>query len=144
MTVSALLVACGDDMPKVELPDIDTSNPLLATLCGGVFIGGAIGLVVKNEASTGGMDIPPLVLNKKLGIPISVAMYGFDCIILLMQTFYTDIEYVLYGLFLVLCYTFVLDKTLLIGKKQIQVLIVSKEYELIKQAIIQETRLKPI
>ena len=30
MTVSALLVACGDDMPKVELPDIDTSNPLLA------------------------------------------------------------------------------------------------------------------
>ena len=115
-----------------------TSNPLLATLCGGVFIGGAIGLVVKNEASTGGMDIPPLVLNKKLGIPISVAMYGFDCIILLMQTFYTNIEYVLYGLFLVLCYTFVLDKTLLIGKKQIQVLIVSKEHEAIKQSIIKE------
>ena len=115
-----------------------TSNPLLAALCGGVFIGGAIGLVVKNEASTGGMDIPPLVLNKKLGISISVAMYGFDCLILLMQTFYTNIEYVLYGLFLVLCYTFVLDKTLLIGKKQIQVLIVSKEHEAIKQSIIKE------
>lgn len=31
MTVSALLGACaGDDMPKVQLPEIDTSNPLLA------------------------------------------------------------------------------------------------------------------
>ena len=31
MTVSALLGACaGDDMPKVQLPEIDTNNPLLA------------------------------------------------------------------------------------------------------------------
>ena len=31
MTASALLAACtGDDMPKVQLPEIDTSNPLLA------------------------------------------------------------------------------------------------------------------
>ena len=31
MTVSALLGACaGDDMPKVQLPEIDTTNPLLA------------------------------------------------------------------------------------------------------------------
>ncbi len=31
MTASALLVACaGDDMPKVQLPEIDTNNPLLA------------------------------------------------------------------------------------------------------------------
>ena len=31
MTVSALIGACaGDDMPKVELPEIDTNNPLLA------------------------------------------------------------------------------------------------------------------
>ena len=31
MTISALLGACaGGDMPKVELPAIDTSNPLLA------------------------------------------------------------------------------------------------------------------
>ena len=31
MTLSALLSACaGDDMPKVQLPEIDTTNPLLA------------------------------------------------------------------------------------------------------------------
>ena len=33
MTVSALLGACtGDDMPQVQLPEIDTTNPLLLCL----------------------------------------------------------------------------------------------------------------
>ena len=32
-------------------------------------------------ASTGGMDIPPLVLNKKTGISTTVLINGFDCII---------------------------------------------------------------
>lgn len=115
-----------------------TTNPLLASICGGILIGVAIGIVVKNNASTGGMDIPPLILNKKYGIPVSVGMYGFDFVILLLQIFYTNIEFVLYGLFLVLCYTIVLDKTLLIGKHQIQVFIVSKQYEKIRKAIIQQ------
>lgn len=115
-----------------------TSDPLLASICGGILLGVAIGIVVKNNASTGGMDIPPLVLNKKFGLSVSVAMYGFDFCILLLQMFYTNIEYVLYGIFLVLCYTFILDKTLLIGKKQIQVLIVSKYHEEIKQKIFSD------
>ena len=29
------------------------------------FVGGGLGLVLRIGASTGGMDIPPLVLNKK-------------------------------------------------------------------------------
>jgi len=73
-----------------------TTDPLLASLCGGVLIGIAIGIVVKNNASTGGMDIPPLVLNKKMGLSVSVGMYGFDVCILLLQTFYTIIEYVIW------------------------------------------------
>lgn len=43
-----------------------------------LLIGVAIGLVIRCGASTGGMDIPPLILNKKLGIPISISMYAFD------------------------------------------------------------------
>ena len=51
----------------------------------GIIGAGRIRLVIRCGASTGGMDIPPLILNKKLGIPISVSMYGFDFIILLGQ-----------------------------------------------------------
>lgn len=115
-----------------------TNDPLLASICGGILIGLAIGIVVKNNASTGGMDIPPLVVNKKYGVSVSIAMYAFDFAILLLQMFYTNIEYVLYGIFMVLIYTVVLDKALLIGTKQIQVMIVSKYHEEIKQKIISD------
>lgn len=115
-----------------------TTDPLLSALLGGVMIGSAIGIVIKCNASTGGMDIPPLVLNKKLGIPVSVSMYAFDFLILLMQVFYTDKEMVLYGVVLVATYTIVLDKVLVVGKAQTEVMIVSKEYEKINEAIIHE------
>lgn len=115
-----------------------TTDPLLSALLGGVMIGSAIGIVIKCNASTGGMDIPPLVLNKKMGIPVSLSMYAFDFMILLMQVFYTDKEMVLYGIVLVAVYTFVLDKVLVVGKAQTEVMIVSKDYEKINNAIIHE------
>lgn len=115
-----------------------TNDPLLSALFGGVMIGSAIGIVIKCNASTGGMDIPPLVLNKKMGIPVSASMYVFDFLILLLQVFYTDKEMVLYGIVLVATYTIVLDKVLVIGKAQTEVMIVSKEFEKINEAIIYE------
>ena len=115
-----------------------TTDPLLAALLGGVMIGVAIGLVIKCNASTGGMDIPPLIINKKTGIPVSVSMYAFDFLILLMQVFYTNREMVLYGIVLVATYTIVLDKVLVVGKAQTEVMIVSKEYEQINDMIIHE------
>lgn len=115
-----------------------TTDPLLSALLGGVMIGSAIGIVIKCNASTGGMDIPPLVLNKKMGIPVSLSMYAFDFMILLMQVFYTDKEMVLYGIVLVAVYTIVLDKVLVVGKAQTEVMIVSKDYEKINNAIIHE------
>lgn len=115
-----------------------TTDPLLAAILGGVLIGSAIGIVIKCNASTGGMDIPPLVINKKIGIPVSVSMYAFDFMILLMQVFYTDKEMVLYGIVLVATYTIVLDKVLVVGKAQTEVMIVSKEYNKINETIIHE------
>ena len=41
-----------------------TTDPVLCTVFGGLCIGTAIGIVIRTGASTGGMDIPPLVLNK--------------------------------------------------------------------------------
>ena len=45
---------------------------------------------------------------------------------------------VLYGIVLVATYTLVLDKVLVIGKAQTEVMIVSKEYEKINDAIMNE------
>lgn len=114
-----------------------TSDGTIAAIYAGVMIGVAIGIVFKAGASTGGMDIPPLVINKMTGLPVSAVMYAFDCLILLLQVTFAEKEQVLLGLLLVFLYTFVLDKVLFMGQTKTQVKIVSEKYEEINQMIIQ-------
>lgn len=115
-----------------------TNDTVLSTIFGGLMIGFAIGIVIRAGASTGGMDIPPLVLNKKFGLPVSVLLYLFDFTILLMQMLFSNKDQILYGILLVMIYTIVLDKVLLLGTTQTQVKIISKEYSKINKAVISE------
>ena len=112
-----------------------TDDPMLCTVCGGLLIGFGIGVVIRGGASTGGMDIPPLILNKKFGIPVSVLLYGFDFTILILQMTFSDKEQILYGILLVLIYTVVLDKLLMMGSSQVQVKILSSQHERINEEI---------
>lgn len=112
-----------------------TDDRMLATVCGALMIGFGIGVVIRAGASTGGMDIPPLVLNKKFGLPISGMLYAFDVIILLLQMTFSDKESIVYGILLVLIYTITLDKILLMGSTRTQVKIITKKYEEINHLI---------
>jgi len=102
-----------------------TDDLLLCTIFSGLGIGAALGIVIRAGASTGGMDIPPLVLRKLAHIPVSVSMYAFDVCILLAQALIRPAENILYGIVLVMIYTIVLDKMLLIGRTRTEVKIVS-------------------
>ena len=112
-----------------------TDDMMLATLFAGAGIGIGLGLVIQAGASTGGMDIPPLVIEKKLGFPVSVSLYLFDFCILILQIFISDREQVLYGILLVVLYTVILDRLLINGKRQIQLKIISPEYQQINKKI---------
>ncbi len=123
-----------------QIPELRgmTNDTMLSVICGGIMIGFGIGIVIRVGASTGGVDIPPLVLNKKFSIPVSVSLYVIDFSILLLQMLFSNREQVLYGILLVLIYTVVLDKVLLLGKSQLQVKIVSEKYEEINDMIINQ------
>ena len=122
---------------RVEFFNHLTDDPLLGTICAGLLIGVGLGIVIRAGASTGGMDIPPLILNKKLGISVSVGLYAFDFAVLLGQMMFRDTEKSLYGIILVVIYTVVMDKVLVSGKSRMQVKIVSDHYEEINRAIQQ-------
>lgn len=112
-----------------------TRDPMLCAVFAGLMIGFALGVVIKAGASTGGMDIPPLVLKKRLNIPVSVTMYIADFAILIAQMAFGDKERILYALVMVMIYTIVLDKVLMMGVKQVQVKIISERFEEISQTI---------
>ena len=115
-----------------------TQDLFLCTIFSGLGIGSSLGIVIRAGASTGGMDIPPLVLKHYLRIPVSISMYVFDFCILLVQAVGNPPEKVMYGLILVMTYTLVLDKLMLMGTTRTEVRIVSKHAQKIREAIISE------
>ena len=111
---------------------------LLCVLFGGILVGVAIAMVVRAGSSTGGMDIPPLLLQKFAGIPVSRSLYAFDLFIIAGQTVLVAPDMLLYGVLMVLVYTVVIDKLMAQGDAQIQLQIVSEESDAIRRAILQD------
>lgn len=115
-----------------------TDDKLMAAIYAGLLMGAGIGLVIKVGGSTGGMDIPPIILHKLFGLSIPVMISVGDILLLLVQAFYSSTEQMLYGILVVMLTSIVIDKVLIMGQKQTQVMVISPEYERINQAIHQK------
>ena len=115
-----------------------TDDKLMAAIYAGLLMGAGIGLVIKVGGSTGGMDIPPIILHKLFGLSIPVMIYVGDTALLLIQAIYSSTEQVLYGILVVLLNSIVMDKVLIMGQKQTQVVVISPQYEKINQMIHQQ------
>ena len=124
-----------DGMLGIEALGHITSDRLLAAIFGGALVGMGLGIVMRLGGSTGGMDIPPLILNKKFRSPVAVTMYCFDVLILMSQVLFTGGEEILYGILSVLLTSFMVNQVLVFGAGDVQVLIISKEYEKINEII---------
>ena len=87
-----------------------TDDLVLNTVFAGFGIGISLGITIRAGASTGGMDIPPLVLNKWFHLPVSSTMMA-------------------------IIYTVVLDKVLMLGTTRTEVKIISAKSDEICAAI---------
>lgn len=113
-----------------------TEDLLLNTLFSGLGLGASLGIVIRAGASTGGMDIPPLVLKKLFHIPVAASLWAFDfCIMLSQMTFHKG-EDLLYGILLLMVISFALNKVLLMGTSKTEVKIVSHQAAQIRDAIL--------
>ena len=113
-----------------------TEDLFLNALFGGMGLGLSLGIVVRAGASTGGMDIPPIILEHYFKIPISATLWGFDFLILLSQMSFHPMEDLLYGVLLILAISITLNKIMLLGTSRTEVKIVSEKSELLRQAIL--------
>lgn len=123
---------------KIAGDYVVTNDIFLCTLFGGICIGTSIALVIRAGASTGGMDIPPLILNKFFRVPVAASLYVADCLILALQAVFNDRDKILYGIVLVFAYSIILDKLLMLGTNKMQIKVVSDRSEDIRKAIMAE------
>ena len=114
-----------------------TDNILLNTIFAGMGLATGLGIVIRAGASTGGMDIPPLVLKKYLGIPVAMSLWVFDLFIMSAQMFFHPLEDLLYGIILLIVISTTLNKVMMLGVTKTQVKIISEKSDALRQAILE-------
>ena len=136
---SSLFYPIALEILNTTLGDVQiTQNLLLNTLYAGLGLGCSLGMVIRGGASTGGMDIPPLVLKKLLNIPVTVSLWTFDFCIMLSQMTFHPAEDLLYGVLLLMVISFALNKVLLMGTSRTEVKIVSSKADDLRIAILSQ------
>ena len=74
-----------------------TDNLLLSAILAGTLAGAGVGLVMRAGASTGGLDIPPLILSKFTGISVGKFMLMMNSVILVLQVPFSQPRQIFYG-----------------------------------------------
>ena len=121
---------------RVPVLDLD---PILASLYGGLLGGMGVGMALRTGASTGGMDIPPLIVHQLTHIEIAKLVLITDALTVLLGAFTYGLEAVLIGFVSVWASSVAIDKVLMFGGQQAKAIqIISDQYEQIIERIHSE------
>ena len=115
-----------------------TQDILLNVVFAALGLGVSLGMVIRGGASTGGMDVPPLILKKYLHIPVSSSLWVFDFCIMISQLLFHTLEDLLYGILMILILSFTLNRVMLMGTSRTEVKIVSPKADAIRDAILSQ------
>ena len=129
-----LIMAVFEQLPIDTL--FANENPLLCAIFCALIAGLGIGIVVRAGGSTGGMDIPPIILNRFTGIPVGTWLLIFDSVIVIAQVCFNGLDGLLCSLLIIVLMSFIINKTIVTGEQKVQIIIISPAYEQIRQEIL--------
>lgn len=109
---------------------------LTCAIFASVFAGLGIGIVVRVGGSTGGMDIPPIILQKYKGIPVGTSLAVFDTAIVLIQVAINGLDGVLHSVLIIFLISGIINRTVVTGENKVQIIIISPRFETIRQEIL--------
>lgn len=110
---------------------------IIGTLGSGVFVGTGIGLVLRYNSSTGGMDVYQKLVNKYLKVPFSIAVYVTDGIIILFGMF-LNFQNGLFAVISMLITGLLIEKVAIAGRSSYTALIITKKTDQIKELIFEK------
>lgn len=108
-----------------------TGNDLfLSSIYGGIILGVGVGIVFRAGGSTGGTDIPPLIINKYTKLPVDRLVLLTDGLIVLLGMKIRGFKPALIGLFSVYLCSVMVNKMMTLGmEKAKSLMIISDKYE---------------
>lgn len=107
-----------------------TDNIIIASIYTGLFMGLGVGIVFRTGSSTGGMDIPALLMEKYLHVPLHIAVLIIDAITVILGIATYSVNAALIGLISVYVSSVMIDYAVSFGgQKTKSVMIISNHYE---------------
>ena len=97
------------------LPDWEFigDDPIVSALLGGMIMGVGLGLILRTGASSGGVDLISIMVNKKNEkMPIAWIMFGIDGVIIVLGAFVFGLKKGVYSVISVWVVSYVVDKLL--------------------------------
>lgn len=113
-------------------------DPMLAALCGGALMGAGAGLILRAGGSSGGTDIIALIAQKYLHANVSALLWAIDACVIACQLPFSDSEQTLLGILALTLLTIVMNRVMVMGRSQVQLLIFSAKHQTIREKILSE------
>lgn len=134
-TIIAILTKFSPDSSYIIIL-ISESNRLLIASVSSAFINGVgLALMFKNNASSGGMDVVQKIINVKFKLPIQLAIYLTDGIVILIGLFSFGIEKTFFAILSMYLSSLVIEFVITGGKEKKALYIITDNKELVKDLI---------
>ena len=122
----------------LKLPPV-TNDPLLATVYGGLLLGGGLGIIMKGRGTTGGSDIIARILNKYFHFSLGISFMIIDTVIIIaMGIIFKNVELILFCLISLAISSKVVDMFIEGLTSERAITIMSKKWEAIANRIMDE------
>ncbi len=116
-----------------------TDNILLASIAGSILLGVGLGIIFRCRGSTGGTDIPVMLLKKYLGKPITAAYLMIETVIIVtIGVVFKDPNLIIWGFFNLLIASLVCDITAEGLPDTKAAFIISESHDPIRRRIIED------
>ena len=133
--VYPIIMAVFETLP---LGTLFPEDKLICAIFCGVLCGLGIGFVVRVGGSTGGMDVPPCILQKYKGIPVGNSLMFFDTAIVLLQVCTKGLSGLLHSILIIVLMSMAINHAVVTGEKKVQLIIISPAYEQIRKTILEQ------
>ena len=122
----------------LKLPPL-TTDPILATIYGGLLLGGGLGIIMKGRGTTGGSDIIARILNKYFHLSLGISFMIIDTVIIItMGIIFKNVELILFCLITLAISSKVVDMFIEGLTSERAITIMSKNWEVIANQIMDE------
>jgi uncharacterized membrane-anchored protein YitT (DUF2179 family) len=113
-----------------------TTNPLLASIYGGIGVGLGIGIVFRGRGSTGGFSIASQILHKYSGLSLGVSVAVFDGLVIALAGIVFDPEKALFALIALFVTSKTIDIVQMGWNTSKVAYIISNETETLRETIL--------